>query len=1127
MRPASLAKLACPDVRLAMPREQLFSLLEDKLKLPVVWVNAPAGSGKTTLVASYLKKRGCRGIWYQMDEEDSDLASFFYYLRLAASQYFPKGADALPLLTPEYLHGIPVFARRYFQTFFALLSSPAHPPDETKSQQKKQKITKKQPDLSPYGYLGNSQGSSDLFLVVLDNYQMLPEDSQLHAILASNLERLPECIRFILISRSRYPKQFVRLKANNMLSTVDWEDLRFSPEECGVLVRKCRKHLSGKASQDGEEEIDVSLLYSISSGWAAGLVMLAQEPNLAQKITRSLHLSKDISDYFAQEVCSFLDKHILDFLLKTSHLPKMTAELAAAVSKNRHSEAILNWLRLRNCFIEARTLSQKTYEYHPLFKDFLQRLAARSLDQNTILEVKRTAAEHLVASGETAEAVQLFLDADETEEAARLIIRMAPEMIAQGRGHRLEKWLSRIPEPVSLENPAISYWLGICRMHSDPDKALSSFHRAYEGFRTMGDHANMILSWSGAANTLFFKENDLVQLDSWMQRLQELMEKNPSFPSSPRIAAEVISGVARGSIFRDFSSLHATKWFQQALEQIESNPVPENLMCLNSLLSYNIYEGNTARVSHLFSRMAPFITESTPAPVRIHWCLNKAFYLQAIEGLGDKCLAYVKQGLALSRETGIYALNLYLLSMGVHAGLAMYDIKTSEYYLKELAGALQDMDYPPWFIGYHYFFSSCIQLFLLDNADSAHHYIQEAVKVAKNIGDTIAQAIALINRANIYLEMNKLDQARLDIDEARQTMPGRENIFEFMCALTEARYFLSQNKQSKGLDVLGKALSLGRRQGYYNHPNWMRSAMSMLCSRALEHGIEKSYVQSLIRRRGLYPCDLEKTQTRIWIENWPYPVHIYTLGRFELFLDSQKIQFSGKIQKKPLEMLKVLIALGGEDIAWEQLTDTIYPESDGDRAYYSFKSMLHLLRKLLEVNDALILQGGRLSLNPRYCYTDLQHFSHLSDRVEKLYQSCRAADKTKADVKENRQQILDAGRQVLSVYQGDFLPGEEAFWAVEPRERTRSRLGTVVQAAGDLLEKENKFMEAAKIYEQAVEKNQLQEFFYRRLMVCLHKTGRRPEAHAVYQKCCRTLSRHLGVKPSPETESTYKSLMRS
>ena len=79
-----LAKLSRPRLYDALPRNRLFRLL-DEARPSVIWVAAPPGAGKTTLVASYLESRKLPGIWYQVDSGDADPATFFYYLGLAAS----------------------------------------------------------------------------------------------------------------------------------------------------------------------------------------------------------------------------------------------------------------------------------------------------------------------------------------------------------------------------------------------------------------------------------------------------------------------------------------------------------------------------------------------------------------------------------------------------------------------------------------------------------------------------------------------------------------------------------------------------------------------------------------------------------------------------------------------------------------------------------------------------------------------------------------------------------------------------------------------------------------------------------------------------------------------------------
>jgi ATP/maltotriose-dependent transcriptional regulator MalT len=96
-------------------RNRLFSLLDQMRENPVIWVSGPAGCGKTTLVTSYLETREIPCLWYEVDEGDTDLATFFYYLGQEAKKAAPRKRSPLPLLTSEYLSGIPTFTKRIFE----------------------------------------------------------------------------------------------------------------------------------------------------------------------------------------------------------------------------------------------------------------------------------------------------------------------------------------------------------------------------------------------------------------------------------------------------------------------------------------------------------------------------------------------------------------------------------------------------------------------------------------------------------------------------------------------------------------------------------------------------------------------------------------------------------------------------------------------------------------------------------------------------------------------------------------------------------------------------------------------------------------------------------------------------
>jgi len=362
--------------------------------------------------------------------------------------------------------------------------------------------------------------------------------------------------------------------------------------------------------------------------------------------------------------------------------------------------------------------------------------------------------------------------------------------------------------------------------------------------------------------------------------------------------------------------------------------------------------------------------------------------------------------------------------------------------------------------------------------------------------------------ARLENEIGKTEDAANHLEKAEQIALGmRSPIFEYQCLLVKADIAFLRGDKASGLAALGKALPIGRENGYFHYDNWVPSFMTRLCVKALEEGLEVPYVQELIRKRNLVPAS-----PPLEVETWPWPVAVYTLGRFEILKDGRPLTFSRKAQKRPLDLLKALIAFGGRAVREEQITDAVWPEAEGDMAIQSMSVALRRLRQLLGHEGAVQRREGILSLDPRYCWVDAFAFERLLGKAASLGETGR---------KEGAAQLEE---KVLPLYRGPFLVEEAGrSWPVSMRERLRSRYLSTVGRLGAHWMQAGEWEKARVCYQRGIDVDNLAEEFYQSLMNCYLAVGRKAEALAVYDRLGKIFS-SLGVEPSPKTLDLLKSL---
>lgn len=286
-----------------------------------------------------------------------------------------------------------------------------------------------------------------------------------------------------------------------------------------------------------------------------------------------------------------------------------------------------------------------------------------------------------------------------------------------------------------------------------------------------------------------------------------------------------------------------------------------------------------------------------------------------------------------------------------------------------------------------------------------------------------------------------------------------------------------------------------------------------LCALALRHDMETAFVRGLVTAGNLAP-----PRAALHLKQWPRPFHISTLGGFELMRESMPIEFSKKGPGRPVELLKVLIALGGRNVRTDQLADALWPRVDADYAHKSFTATLHRLRRIFETDAALILADSRLNLNPALFWVDAWALDHL---ITELDSALREPPRPTA-----RDDVRALVAEVTTLYRGPFLPDEaEQPSFIAYREHLRAKLARCVARIARRWEEAGMREAAVDCYLQCIDADELCEAFYRGLMQCYQRHGEHVEALSTYERLRTLLATRLSTTPSPETQAVYAALL--
>jgi LuxR family maltose regulon positive regulatory protein len=382
-----------------VPRPRLVQALGDGLARGRVLVCAPAGFGKTALLADWAGGGGRPVAWLGLDSGDSDPARFWLYAVAALDRARPGLAGRMG----------PLPSRSFGALATTLINELAADP------------------------------GPDEVLLVLDDYHLV-DSGPVHESMAFLLENLPPGLRVVVSGRADPPLPLARLRARGQLAELRAADLRFTPDEAAALL--------GEAAGPGLSDTAVAALVARTEGWAAGLQLaglsLRGRADAAGFAAAFGGSHRFVLDYLADEVLDGQTGPVRAFLLETSVLERLSGELCDAITGRTGSQAMLHDIERAGLFLVPLDDVRGWWRYHHLFADLLRaRLQAEQPGRAQALH--RAAAawseEHDLAD----DAVRHALAAGDAAWAARLVERHVEERLGRGEGATVRRWLSALP----------------------------------------------------------------------------------------------------------------------------------------------------------------------------------------------------------------------------------------------------------------------------------------------------------------------------------------------------------------------------------------------------------------------------------------------------------------------------------------------------------------------------------------------------------------------------------------------------------------------------------------------------------------------------------------------------------
>ncbi len=1066
-----------------LSRPRLTDRLLANLGYPLTLVTANAGSGKTTLVADFLRTRERQFVWYQLDHTDADPAVFLGYLAFGIQKLIPAFGQAL-------------FS--YLQQ--ASGESAQHP--------------ERAVDVFLNEVLEHVEQQ---LIVVLDDYHHLGNNTAVHVVMDRLLAYLPDVLHVVIVSREVPPLALGRLRTHSPLATIDRNDLLFTDDETRELFRQVFDlELTSEQLAEYRER---------THGWITALQLVrqvahrraissregqAEVPDLVEVLRQS---ERDIFDYFAEEVFSDESEDVQQLLLKVSLLDRIELDICGTLYPELNCPRLLPNLVRRNVFITvASDRRGEEYRLHPLFQNFLRRRLRSEIGRAGISAEHRRCAGYFIERRAWEQAARHLLAAEDFSSAAKLIAEQGVEWISTGALNSLSSLADSLPAAALEANPrALAHRAEVARLQGDYEFAHSLLRRAVNLLQELADNEGEADALHSLAS-LARREGDYELAFSYLDRALLLSDSNS--------AVRTKCGNTRGLCLVAMGEWTAAeREFRAALQSAEER----NDEYYTRLIAHNLgtpagMRGDFGEALRWFSRMLRKDPQAPPMPQEAVARLNMArCYLyrgdftaceKHLDGALEGCQLFSLAG--TRAETFETYGNLYRERGEIERAVEYYERAARAYDEAGISLTRTELLEERALLGLQIGDLAAAQTqidFLLGNRPPEKGELQFFT--------------ASLTRGRILAARGDYQQAREDLTRALEYFHSHGlYYYEAQASMAVACCDFQLGNERGVLERLRRVVDLTVR---YDYEYWLK--------RKIEKYREIFSSEDALE---LLPFDLREQVSsaaasaevkvqlpEISLTSQPVTdLTVNMLGPVEILRDpTRPLAADAWTTRRARDILCFIVSRRHHRASKDTIIDTFWGETDMDVVEKNFHPTVSHIRKALNSNQPLkqnflLYRDGDYQLNPEFSYrVDVEEFDRLLSEGE----SARRARKF--------EDCVHAYEQALALYRGEFMQGSYEPWVEEQRTYYREQYLRLLESLAAVAETAADWQKAMQLAQLIVREDQFREDIHCMILRAYAAMGNRGAVKEHYEGLKRILEHELGVEPSPETRKLYQQLV--